>query len=75
MTSQPASTSAFAASASRPACSHSPVKMTRNLASGLVWRAPIRNAFTLSRTVPNGMPATKPSVFVVVLSPAATPFT
>jgi hypothetical protein len=42
---------------------------------GLVWRAPIRNEFTLRRTAPNGMQATKPSLSVLVQRPAATPFT
>jgi hypothetical protein len=48
--------------------------MTRTVASGFVRRLPRRNEFKLRSTGPNGLPATKPSLFVVVLRPAATPF-
>ena len=41
-----------------------PVKITRTVALGLVWRQPRRNELTFRSTGPNGMPATKPSWFV-----------
>src|ERR1700761_6168559 len=63
MTSQPASTNALAASASRTGIDQSPVKITCTIALGLV----------LLSTLAMGLAATKPSLFDLVERPAATP--
>src|SRR5215472_1242846 len=52
ITSQPASTSALVASASRTGSDHSPVKITWTVALGFVLRAPRRNELMLLSTVP-----------------------
>jgi hypothetical protein len=75
ITSQPASTRAFAASASRTGIDQSPVKMTCTVAFGLVERAPSRNELMLLSTLAIGLAATKPSLSDLVESPAATPST
>src|SRR5271154_5189934 len=75
MTSQPASTKALAASASRTGSDQSPVKMTCTTALGLTLRAPSMNELMLLSTLEIGLAATKPSLFDVVESPAATPST
>src|SRR5271168_3120377 len=75
MTSQPASTSAFAASASRTGIDQSPVKITWTTAFGLVLRAPSSTELMLLSTLAIGLAATKPILFVLVDSPAATPLT
>src|SRR3984893_224743 len=75
MTSQPASTSAFAASASRTGIDPSPVKITWTIAFGLFFRAPSRTEWMLLRTLAIGLAATKPILFDVVQAPAATPST
>src|SRR5271166_4781935 len=75
MTSQPASTSAFAASASRTGIDQSPVKITWTVAFGLTDRAPSRTELMLLKTLEIGFAATKPILFDVVQAPAATPFT
>ena len=75
MTSQPASTSALAASASRTGIDQSPVKITCTVAFGLVLRAPSSTELMLLRTLAIGLAATKPILFEVVQAPAATPFT
>src|SRR5580698_10078490 len=75
MTSQPASTSALAASASRTGIDQSPVKITCTIAFGLVLRAPSRTELMLLRTLAIGLAATKPILFDLVQRPAATPST
>ena len=60
MTSQPASISALAASASRTGIDHSPVKITCTTASGLTLRAPSSTELMLDRTDGIGLAATKP---------------
>src|SRR5579883_1688386 len=74
-TSQPASTSALAASASRTGSDQSPVKITCTVAFGLVLRAPSRTELMFERTLAIGLAATKPILFDLVQSPAATPST
>ena len=75
MTSQPASTSALAASASRTGSDQSPVKITCTFAFGLTLRAPSRNELMLLSTLAIGLAATKPSLSICVERPAATPST
>src|SRR5208283_3985942 len=75
MTSQPASTSALAASASRTGIDQSPVKITWTTAFGLVLRAPSSTESMLLSTLAIGLAATKPILFDFVQAPAATPFT
>ena len=75
ITSQPASTRAFADSASRTGIDQSPVKITRTVAFGLTERAPSRTELMLLSTLAIGFAATKPILLVLVHSPAATPFT
>src|SRR4029077_15061184 len=55
MTSQPPSTSALTASASRTGSDQSPVKMTCTTAFGLLFFAPRRNELTLLRTEAIGL--------------------
>ncbi len=74
-TSQPASTRALAASASRTGIDHSPVKITCTLAEGFTLRTPSAKELMLRSTVPIGLAATKPSLPVFVDRPAAMPFT
>src|SRR5690349_5650413 len=75
MTSQPASTSAFVASASRTGNDQSPVKITCTVAFGLVFFAPSMNELMLLSTEAIGLAATKPSLPDLVERPAATPST
>jgi hypothetical protein len=75
MTSQPASTSALAASASRTGIDQSPVKITCTIAFGLVLRAPSRTELMLLSTLEIGLAATKPILLDLVQRPAATPST
>src|ERR1700730_10785657 len=75
MTSQPASTSALTASASRTGSDQSPVKITCTTAFGLVFLAPSMNELMLLSTEAIGLAATKPSLFDLVERPAATPST
>src|SRR5712675_897323 len=75
MTSQPPSTRALTASASRTGSDQSPVKMTWTTAFGLVFLAPSMNELMLLSTDAIGLAATKPSLFDLVQSPAATPST
>src|SRR5262249_8351882 len=75
MTSQPASTRALTASASRTGSDQSPVKITCTVALGLVLRAPSMKELMLLSTIAIGLAAMKPSLFDLVLSPAATPST
>src|SRR6202042_1275478 len=75
ITSQPASTRAFAASASRTGNDQSPVKMTWTVAFGLVERAPSKTELMLESTLAIGLAATKPILFDFVERPAATPST
>src|SRR5258705_3313743 len=75
MTSQPPSTSAFVASASRTGSDQSPVKITCTTAFGLVFFAPSMNELILLSTDAIGFAATKPSLFDLVDRPAATPST
>src|SRR5580692_1061110 len=75
MTSQPASTRAFAASASRTGNDQSPVKITCTVAFGLTERAPSRTELMLLSTIAIGLAATKPILLDFVERPAATPFT
>src|SRR5580698_2366234 len=70
MTSQPASTSALAASASRTGIDQSPVKITCTVAFGLTERAPSMNELMLLSTLAMGLAATKPSLFDLVERPA-----
>src|SRR5678815_1336797 len=72
MTSQPASINAFVASASRTGKDQSPVKITCTVAFGLVDFAPSMNELMLLSTDAIGFAATKPSLFDLVESPAAT---
>src|SRR5882672_5205988 len=72
MTSQPASTRALTASASRTGSDQSPVKITCTTAFGLVFFAPSMNELILLSTDAIGLAATKPSLFDLVQSPAAT---
>src|SRR5271155_4232684 len=74
-TSQPASTSALAASASRTGSDQSPVKITCTIAFGLVLRAPSRTELMLLSTLAIGLAATKPILLDLVQRPAATPST
>src|SRR6202051_4716262 len=74
-TSQPASTRAPAASASRTGSDQSPVKITCTVALGLTERAPSRTELMLLRTLEIGFAATKPILLVLVERPAATPST
>src|SRR5712691_4361497 len=62
ITSQPASTKAFAASASRTGSDQSPVKMTCTTAFGLVFLAPSMKELMLLRTDAIGLAATNPSL-------------
>src|ERR1700722_10814572 len=55
MTSQPASTSALAASASRTGNDQSPVKITCTVAFGLTERAPSRTELILLSTIAIGL--------------------
>src|ERR1700739_4773136 len=71
-TSQPASTSAFAASASRTGSDQSPVKMTWTVALGLVLLAPSMKELMLLNTIEIGLAATNPSLLLLVDRPAAT---
>src|ERR1700727_1074439 len=75
MTSQPASNSAFAASASRTRSDQSPVKITCAVAFGLTERAPSRTELMLLSTIPIGLAATKPILLDFVEGPQATPST
>src|SRR6267154_5157102 len=75
ITSQPASTSALTASASRTGNDQSPVKMTCTTAFGLVFFAPSMNELMLLSTDEIGLAATNPSLFDRVDRPAATPST
>src|SRR6478735_1930461 len=75
MTSQPASTSALVASASRTGSDHSPVKITRTVAFGLTLFAPSNTELMLERTDGIGFAATKPILPPGADRPAATPFT
>src|ERR1700732_2370791 len=75
MTSLPASTRAFVASASRTGSDQSPVKMTCTVEFGLVDLAPSMNELILLSTEAIGFAATKPSLFDLVDRPAATPST
>src|SRR5690606_33171926 len=75
MTSQPASTRALVASASRTGSDQSPVKISWTVAFGLVLRAPSRKELILLSTVGTGLAATKPSLPLADDRPAATPFT
>src|ERR1700690_4186663 len=75
MTSQPASTKALAASASRTGSDQSPVKITCTVALGLTDRAPSRTELMLLSTLAIGFAATKPILLVLVERPAATPLT
>src|SRR5580704_593978 len=75
MTSHPASTRAFAASASRTGIDQSPVKITCTVAFGLTERAPRRTELILLRTLAIGFAATNPILLALVERPAATPFT
>ena len=75
MTSQPASTSALVASASRTGSDHSPVKITCTVASGFTLLAPSSTELMLESTDGIGLAATKPILFDLVERPAATPFT
>src|SRR5581483_7443702 len=75
MTSQPASTRALVASASRTGSDHSPVNTTCTVALGLVLRAPSSTELMLLRTEGIGLAATKPILADVVDRPAATPST
>src|ERR1700681_530754 len=58
MTSQPASTSALVASASRTGSDQSPVKITWTVVAGLVFFAPSMNALMLLSTEAIGLAAT-----------------
>src|ERR1700731_725946 len=60
MTSQPASTSALTASASRTGSDQSPVKITWTVAFGFVLRAPSRTKLILLSTLAIGFAATNP---------------
>src|ERR1700738_4132491 len=73
MRSQPASTRALVASASRTGSDHSPVKITCTVAAGLTVRAPVRKELMLRSTTPIGLAATKPSLPDFDAAPAATP--
>ena len=73
ITSQPASASALAASASRTGRDQSPVKITCTVAFGFTLRTPRVKELMLRSTSPIGLAATKPSLFDLVLRPAATP--
>ena len=75
MTSQPASTRALAASASRTGIDQSPVKITCTTAFGLVERAPSRTELMFESTLAIGFAATKPILLDLVQRPAATPST
>src|SRR5690349_17444629 len=75
MISQPESTSALVASASRTGIDHSPVNTTCTTAFGLVLRAPSSTELTLLSTEGIGLAATKPILLEVVDKPAATPST
>src|SRR5580704_3828569 len=75
ITSQPASASALAASASRTGSDQSPVKITCTTAFGLTERAPSRTELMLESTLAIGLAATKPILLVLVERPAATPST
>ena len=66
MTSQPASTSALVASASRTGSDQSPVKITCTVTSGLVLRAPMSTELMLESTDEIGLAATKPILLVLV---------
>src|SRR5215470_17134168 len=63
MTSQPASTSALTASASRTGSDQSPVKMTCTTALGLVFFAPNITELILLSTDAIGLAATNPILF------------
>src|ERR1700683_121214 len=75
ITSQPASTSALTASASRTGSDQSAVKITCTTAFGLVFFAPSMNELMLLSTEAIDFAATKPSLFDLVERPAATPST
>src|SRR6218665_167488 len=73
MTSQPASTSALVASASRTGRLHSPVKITCTTALGLTERAPSSTELMLESTEGIGLAATKAILPVGDGGPAARP--
>src|SRR5579862_150756 len=73
--SQPASTSALVASASRTGSDQSPVKMTWTAAFGFVVLAPSSTELMLLSTDAIGLAATNPILFDFVDRPAATPST
>src|SRR6516162_11443532 len=75
MTSQPASTRALTASASRTGSDQSPVKMTWTVALGFVFLAPSMKELILLSTMAIGFAATKPILLDRVDRPAATPST
>src|SRR6218665_3925794 len=62
MTSQPASTSALVASASRTGIDHSPVKINCTVGFGLVFLAPSRNELMFDSTEGIGFAARQPSL-------------
>src|SRR6218665_998937 len=74
MTSQPASTSALVASASRTGRLHSPVKITCTVALGFTERAPSSTELMFDSTDGMGLAATKP-ILPPEERPAATPST
>src|SRR5215469_3406792 len=69
ITSQPASTSALTASASRTGSDQSPVKITWTVALGLLFRAPSMKELMLLSTIEIGLAATKPILLVLVSNP------
>src|ERR1700727_1465388 len=73
MTSQPASTSALAASASRTGNDQSPVKITCTVAFGLTERAPSRTELILLSTIAIGFAAAKAILLEFVEKPAGEP--
>src|ERR1700685_4562992 len=75
MPSQPASTSAFAASASRTGSDQSPVKITCTVAFGLTERAPSRTELMLLSTLAIGFAATNPILLDLVERPAGRALT
>src|SRR4029453_4295136 len=73
ITSTPASASAFADSASLAGLSQPPVHTTRVVTLGLTASAPIVNELMLRGTWGIGNAATKPSLSLLVVPPAAIP--
>src|SRR5208283_4707945 len=65
MTSQPASTSALAASASRTGSDQSPVNITCTAAFGFTDRAPSSTELMLESTLAIGLAATKPILLLL----------